>query len=194
MANRSYLYASNVVPGPDVKAQAHTVAGISEWNYDIPIVYKLLLSGNPRPCRSFIWNTPHDIALVGGYAPGVERLTAFLNRIDLPAARPLIEETLGFLADAGNIKQYFILECGEIFEMGDDPMQVQNARLLEEIKNLDAAVEQVLGSLRPAKPSPWSVIARLFGAKPPPTAEDPLQVVRDLGLGNWSNVLYHELD
>jgi len=38
------------------------------------------------------------------------------------------------------------------------------------------------------------VIARLFGAKPPPTAEDPLQVVRDLGLGNWSNVLYHELD
>src|SRR6218665_2111035 len=99
MANRSYLYASNVVPGPDVKAQAHTVAGISEWNYDIPIVYKLLLSSNPRPCRSFICNTPHDIAMVGGYAPGVERLTAFLNRIDLPGARQLLAAMLGFVQD-----------------------------------------------------------------------------------------------
>lgn len=53
MANRSYLYSTNVVPGPDVKKATRTLTGISEWNYDIPIIYKLLLSGNPRPCKSY---------------------------------------------------------------------------------------------------------------------------------------------
>ncbi|UUM22292.1 hypothetical protein [Mycoavidus sp. SF9855] len=42
MANRRYLYSSNVVPGPDVKQEMPTLTGISEWNYDIPNIYKLL--------------------------------------------------------------------------------------------------------------------------------------------------------
>lgn len=70
---------------------------------------------------------PDDIALMADYAPGVERLKEFLNKIDLPTARPLVEEALQFLADECSINKYFVLECGEIFGMDDEPIQEQNA-------------------------------------------------------------------
>ncbi|BBO59597.1 hypothetical protein [Mycoavidus sp. B2-EB] len=198
MANRSYLYSTNVVPGPDVKKETRTFTGISEWNYDIPIIYKLLLSGNPRPCKSSIWDMPDDIALIGDYALGVERLKEFLNKITLPTARPLVEETLQFLASKHSINKYFVLECGEIFDMDDEPIQEQNAQLLDEIRNLDVEVERALASLEPQpveKPKPVGWLAKLFGVKSPPAVEshdDPLQPVYNLGLGNWSNILYFD--
>ena len=46
MANRSYLYASDVIPAPDVDPDRRRMTVISEWNYDIPVAFKLLLSGN----------------------------------------------------------------------------------------------------------------------------------------------------
>ncbi|KAF9395591.1 hypothetical protein CPC16_007752 [Podila verticillata] len=198
MANRSYLYSTNVVPGPAVKKGTRTLTGISEWNYDIPIIYKLLLSGNPRPCKSSIWRMQGNIALVADYAPGVERLKEFLNKIDFPTARPLIDEALQFLADECSINKYFVLECGEIFCMDDEPIKKQNAQLLNEIKNLDVEVERALASLEPKpveEPRPVRWLAKLFGVKPTPVVEshdDPLQPVYDLGLGNWSNILYFD--
>jgi hypothetical protein len=74
MANRSYLYATNTVPGIDVIQSKRQIIGISEWNYDVPVVYKLLLSGNPRLCKSSIWDVPDLIAIVGDYSLGLERL------------------------------------------------------------------------------------------------------------------------
>ena len=50
MANRSYLYSCNVIPGPDAVEQGRKLVGISEYRFDIPIVFKLLLSGSPRTC------------------------------------------------------------------------------------------------------------------------------------------------
>jgi hypothetical protein len=133
------------------------------------------------------------------YASGVERLKQFLRKIDFPEARPLVEEALQFLAHECSINKYFVLECGEIFDMNDEPIQDQNAQLLDEIMSLDEEIEQALASLetKPVEeePKPVRWLAKLFGVKPPPVVEshdDPLQPVYDLGLGNWSNILYFD--
>ncbi|WP_444546268.1 DUF7822 domain-containing protein [Aeromonas hydrophila] len=33
-------------------ANGRKLIGVSEWNYDIPIIFNLLLSGNPKTCPS----------------------------------------------------------------------------------------------------------------------------------------------
>ena len=87
VANRSYLYSTNVMPGPNAKVNGRRLIGISEWSYDIPIVFKLLLSGNPKTCLSSIWDNQEEIALVGDYASGVKNLEGFLSKVTLPSAQ-----------------------------------------------------------------------------------------------------------
>jgi hypothetical protein len=198
VANRSYLYSTNVTPGPGMRKAERKLTGISEWTYDIPIVFKLLVSGAPRTCRSNIWDNSDEIAIIGDFAQGVDRLTAFLRRIDLPVAQPLIAEALEFLARDANRNPYFILEAGEVLDMGDDPVPAQNARLLDELLSLGPQVEQALANLsakRVEQEQPRG-LRRLFGArnKPPEAPADPLRSVRALGLGNWRNVLYFHFD
>lgn len=195
MANRSYLYSTNVIPGPNAKANGRKLIGISEWDYDIPIVFKLLLSGNPKTCPSSIWDETEEIALIGDYASGVKNLEKFFSQIALPAAQDLIAEAMEFLNEPENQNQYFVLECGEIFDMGDTPLLEQNLALLDQVKNLQHEVEQALQSLVPppvAPPKPVGFFSKLFGRtpEPPSPAHDLMKPIHDLGLGNWSNILY----
>lgn len=197
MANRSYLYSTNVMPGPSAKANGRKLIGISEWNYDIPIVFKLLISANPKICPSSIWDNQEGIALIGDYASGVQNLEGFLSRIALPSAQPLIAEALEFLSKSENQNQYFVLECGEIFDMGDTPLQEQNLALFEQVQNLQPEIDMALQSLLPPSaepPKPVGFLAKLFGrvSEPPKQDHDPMQSIYSLGLGNWSNILYFD--
>jgi hypothetical protein len=197
MANRSYLYSSNLVPSPEVGKSELRMNGISEWNYDIPLAFKILLSGKPRKCRSSIWEVPEEIAIVGDYDQGVDRLLLFLDRVPLPQMMPLKEEARRFLTDGANKSRYFVLECGEIFELDDKPLVEQNNLLLAEIHNLGPVIESALADLsltQPTGPKPAGFFSRLFGTKQPlPKKKDPAKVIDSLGLGNWSNVLYFDL-
>ncbi|WP_323880748.1 DUF7822 domain-containing protein [Aeromonas caviae] len=197
MANRSYLYSTNVIPGSSAKATGRKLIGISEWNYDIPIVFKLLISGDPKTCLSSIWDNPEEIALIGDYASGVKNLEGFLSQIQLPAAQDLISEAIEFLNKPENQNQYFVLECGEIFDMEETPLLEQNLALLEQVKNLQLEVEQALQSLvqPPVVPSkPVGFFSKLFGRapEPPSPTHDLMQPIYGLGLGNWSNILYFD--
>ncbi|MGP1682322.1 MAG: DUF7822 domain-containing protein [Giesbergeria sp.] len=197
MANRSYLYSTNIIPGPSAKADGRKLIGISEWNYDIPIVFKLLLSGNARACTSSIWNTPEEIALTGDYASGVKNLEAFLSMITLPSAQSLIAEALEFLKKPENESQYFVLECGEIYEMSDAPLSEQNLTLLRQVQNLQPEIDAALQSLMTSpveSPKPVGFLSKFLGRtpEPPKRAHDPMQPVYALGLGNWSNILYFD--
>lgn len=197
MANRSYLYSTNIIPGPSAKANGGKLIGISEWNYDIPIVFKLLLSGNPKTCPSSIWDNPEEIALIGDYASGVKNLEGFLSQIELPAAQDLIAEAIEFLNKPENQNQYFVLECGEIFDMGETPLLEQNLALLEQVNNLQHEVEQALQSLLPppvVPPKPVGFFSKLFGrvSEPPSPAHDLMKPIYGLGLGNWSNISYFD--
>ena len=206
MANRSYLYSTNIAPGPDAVAQGRKLIGISEYAYDIPIVFKLLLSASTRTCPSSIWDEDGDTALLGDYDAGVANLQAFFAQIKEPAAQSMMAEALEFLRRPENRNPFFVLECGEIFEMGDMPDEQQNQRLLGQIQNLqpeiDAALQSVqkFGTAAPATPQSApkkpGLLARLFGfdspAPPARPAPDPMQPIRALGLGLWSNYLYFD--
>jgi hypothetical protein len=197
MANRSYLYSSNFVPSPDANEVDRRMTGIAEWNYDIPIAFKVLLSGNPRKCRSSIWEVPEEIAIVGDYDLGLARLFRFLDRIPLPEVVPLKEEARRFLTDEANKNRYFVLECGEIFEMDEVPLSEQNDRLLAEVRNIEPLVEAVLANLSPSQPTtakPRGFLSRLLGREPPAVAKKASAAgVDSVGLGNWSNILYFDL-
>jgi hypothetical protein len=197
MANRSYLYSTNVIPGPNAKANNRKLVGIAEWNYDIPIVFKLLLSGKTKTCLSSIWDSPDEIALIGDYASGVNNLENFLSKVAQPSAQKLVAEATDFLNKPENQNQYFILECGEIFEMGEAPLFEQNLALLEQVKNLQPEVDQALQSLIPPPPVPPKQVgffSTLFGhsREPQNPTQDPMKPIHSLGLGNWSNTLYFD--
>lgn len=53
MANRSYLYSLSNRPSSYVD-RPDTVSGLSEWPYDVPFMYRLLMSGDPQLCASLI--------------------------------------------------------------------------------------------------------------------------------------------
>ncbi len=197
MSNLSYLYSTNIAPGPSAKANGRKLIGISEWHYDIPIVFKLLLSGNPKTCPSSIWDNLEEIALIGDYTSGVKNLEGFLSQIELPAAQDLIAEAVEFLNKAENQNQYFVLECCEIFDMGETPLLEQNLALLDQVKDLQLEVEHALQSLVPPPvepPKPVGFFSKLFGRAPePPSPEyDLMQHIYNLGLGSWSNILYFD--
>ena len=196
MANRSYLYSTNVIPGSAVQKENRRQLGISEWNYDIPLVYKLLLSGQTRACRSSIWESPGEIAALGDYAQGLARLEGFLAEIVHPAARPLVAEALEFLTRDRNHNPYFLLECVEICEMSNDPVVDQNAGLIDEINNLEPEILHARSVLSALSTKRQNAFLKLVGAKENSGvhAIDPLEPIRDLGLGNWSNVLYFHFD
>ncbi|MBH0095676.1 hypothetical protein I6E61_04665 [Psychrobacter sp. NZS113] len=202
MANRSYLYSTNTIPELNQDDSSRVLTGISEYNYDIPIVFKVLLSGNPQACLSVIWDNPEKIALIGDYTSGVQNLEAFLASITLPAAQVPITEALEFLKMPENQNQYFILECGEIFEMSETPVEAQNLALFNQVQNLQPEIEAAYQSLLlPApvvseQPKPIGFWERLFGRRSTPpkalSANNPEQAIYDLGLGLWSNILYFD--
>ena len=206
MANRSYLYSTNIPPGPNAVTQGRKLVGISEYAYDVPIVFKLLLSADTRSCPSSIWDSDGDTALMGDYDVGVAKLRDFFAQIEEPAAQVWMTQALEFLNQPENRNPYFVLECGEIFEMGDMPDEQQNQRLQGQIQNLqpeiDAALQAVqqFGTAAPLAPQTApkkpGFLARFFGLAPSQaparSAPDPMQPIRALGLGYWSNYLYFD--
>jgi hypothetical protein len=164
MANRSYLYASDLIPAAGIDLSRRRMIGISEWAYEIPWAFKQLVSVNPRRCVSSIWEGDEPIAVAGEYEPGVRRLLDFLDRLPRELVGPLADGARQFLLLAENRRQFFVLECGEIFEMEDDDLAVQADRLLKEIQQVNPPVS---------------------------TSAD---AIYSLGVGNWSNVLYFDLN
>ncbi len=192
MANRSYLYALNAVPALGVDPLTLEVTGLSEYAYDIPLAFKLLVSGNPRACPSLVWD--EGAAILGEYGAGVQRLEAFLARLEHPQAAEFTRPTLEFLRDPRNVRRFILLEPDELFMMDDADPTVQLEALLQNLQHLEPEIEDAVqrvrdaGSVR-AQPTGW--LGRLF--KPAPVTEfDPTRALIELGLGHWSNVLYFD--
>ena len=204
MANRSYLYSVDFIPESNLDRSGKKIIGISEWNYDIPIIYKVLLAGQPQVCNSLIWDDPPGIALVGNYNQGLIKLRQFFSKITLTAsteAQALIDETLAFLERHEHKNKYFLLECAEIFDMDTAPIPAQNLLLLDEIKNIDVQIEIALHSLLPAKAEPprLGFFEKIFSKKmlPKKAPEDHQpqpQALAAFGFGQWTNTLYYHLN
>ena len=189
MANRTYLYSTPVAPHENpAAARARGLTGISEWSYAIPLVPRILVSVNPFAHQSVIWDdTPDLIAVTAHCGPGIARLEDFLGRIDHPELGTMAGDALRFLHSHTEPDHYFVLECGEIFDMDDEPFAEQDAALMTGLADIDAEMEAALATLAPVKPSFWE---RLFT----PTQESVEEPLRELGLGYWSETLYFDLD
>lgn len=123
----------------------------------------------------------------------MQNLEAFLAAITLPATQAPITEALKFLKMPENQKQYFILECGEIFAMSETPIEAQNLALLNQVQNLQPEIEAAYQSLLPPakvmneQPRSIGLLAKLFGRRPTPakalSANKLDQAIFSLGLG-----------
>ncbi|WP_447957780.1 DUF7822 domain-containing protein [Vreelandella sp. EE7] len=204
MANRAYLYSCSGIPGEDEKV---SITGVSEWNYDIPLLFKLLVSSQPRVCDSMIFD-PEDaeeelddgeldekeekIALLGDFEGGLANLEQFLSRIEREDVSNAIEEARQFLASDTVKNRYFLLECAEVFWMDDENAEIQNQRLLEEVKNIVVTSKAVATELH--ERSAGGVMSRLISLFKPAPYRQSYNDVLALGFGNWSNTLFYTRD
>ena len=185
MANRSYLFASPFMPGAGAAPDdPQRVQGLSEYAYAIPLVYRILVSADVRLCTSMIWTVPEATALAGRCGAGIDRLAQFLSRIADPTVAPLKDQALDFLARHADRGGYIVLECAEILDMGEAPLAAQAAALLRGVQHIDAEIETTLAQLAPKKKNFWQRVL-------PPSQESIEAPLRELGLGCWSDTLYH---
>ncbi len=171
VANRSYLYAADRRPRrpQDVPDR---VVGLTEWAFDVPIVQRLLLSGDPSVCPSMIFGLDAEIAIVGDFDAGVSALRAFVARIRHPDAAPLIAEANEFLDDPAHRGEVIVAEAAEIFDMDGGDLAASAAALVTRIReHLDTDAEASLA---------------MVNREPGDAA------LRELGLGNWSTVLFYD--
>lgn len=196
MANLSYLFSLNQTSKDSNSGAGRNVRGIAESNYQIPIAFKVLISANPRTCRSCIWEHEDEIALMADYAGGLERFLSFASRIKQPAVQPFIQESIQFLRRDENRQSHFLLECGEIFEMSDTPLMEQNFALLAQIENIEQEMKQALDELNASLPlatGPRDWLGKLLGPKQEINIEDDeaMLPIYKLGIAFWSNELYY---
>lgn len=141
MANRSYLYSINVIPDKNPE-QKRVIKGLTEFNWDIPLSHKLLVSSETKICDSVIWNVEEKIGLVGNYEKGVENLKKFLDIFKKQTIKNKNEfdkyynESLTFLEDPKNQQNYILLEAGEIFDLAGEDINVAIKLLYNEINEL----------------------------------------------------------
>ncbi|MDP9915170.1 hypothetical protein J2W24_000805 [Variovorax boronicumulans] len=95
MANRSYLYSLTNRPAAYTD-RPETISGISEWNYDIPFMYRLLMSGDPQLCASLISDGLDSdegdekvrlYAISGRFEPGFVRVKRLIDIMRYLAAQ-----------------------------------------------------------------------------------------------------------
>ena len=136
MANRSYLYSIDFDRTKGERKDGEKIFGLSEYSYSIPLSYKILVSQDSKISNSINWDYEHPIAIQGSFEKGKLKLLDFLEKLqgknifDKTELNKQINETKDFLNN--HQLQNIILECGEIYEMGDGEIEDQNKNLFEE--------------------------------------------------------------
>jgi hypothetical protein len=175
MANRSYLYSVN---------KEGKVRGISEWGYDVPLAFKVLVSQEPKIVDSLIWDDPPKIAIRGDYVKGRQKLYEFFEVLeeagllaDDDRFAGCVKEAKAFLDSPANEGEFFHLENGEVYAMDDRAdlsLTELNRLLFERVSQIDKTVKDVLETLKQEpKPEP--------------------DVLHLLGIHYWDNILYYDL-
>jgi hypothetical protein len=176
MANRSYLYSVS---------QGGKAKGISEWGYDIPLAFKILVSQDAKMVDSLIWDDPPAIAIRGDYVKGRQKLYDFFGVLEESGVLPkddrlsaCIKDAKEFLDSPANEGEFFHLENGEIYEMDDRAdlsLTELNKIMFERVVQIDKTISTLLESLK----------------------EQPRQeadVLHLLGIHYWDNTLYYTFD
>lgn len=133
MANRSYLFSADSVPGETELPKP--IRCISEHNGDIPLAHQLMAGHGTTIVPSMIWNPP--IGIAADYAEGAALLLDVLHAVGRG-----LEDDAEFAACVAGTRahlekqraKYFVLETGEIVSMtADDPVASVRHLASEEI-------------------------------------------------------------
>jgi hypothetical protein len=136
MADRSMLFAARATP--QRSGEAVNVQGLGEYGYGIPTIYKILVSADPQPCPSLIFDSDTPVAVAGSRAGGLARLRALRARLSGGAAGAAsFDEAIAYLSKPHLDHPYFILEPGEILGLSRKPIDEQMSALLADIRSLD---------------------------------------------------------
>jgi hypothetical protein len=139
MANRSYLYSVNKIPSEGPKTPDIRIKGLSEYNWDTPFAFKILVSAGTKVTRSLIYDT--ETGVVGKYEEGVKNLEKFLKLLRKRGVHKQdifdreSKQTLEFLKDKQNKQEYIFLEPSEIFAM-DAVIRKRAEDLARQIKEM----------------------------------------------------------
>lgn len=197
MANRSYLYA--------IEKENQHYRGIGECNYDIPLVFKILVSSNTQMIPSKIFQSNELIALKGDFETGKKRLYDFLDKLSQELSYEdidsKVQKTKQFFESIH--AEYFYLDCAEIYDMDSVPLGEQNKKQFYEINDIDVEIERFCKRLndviikyrnmKNAFPSKG-----LFLNKRKDKAQKELDKIKKeidnlLFLDYWTNLLYYDI-
>lgn len=220
MANRSYLYSIDFDRTKGERKEGEKILGLSESPYSIPLSYKILVSQDSKISNSINWNYEHPIAIQGNFEKGKNRLFNFLINLqneklfDNTELEKQIHQTREFLN--GHQLQNIILECGEIFEMEDKKLEVQNNELFnQDVKNIENHINESLIDFRKMKikienlkkelidlSKPKRFLSKLYSSdNSTKVYELEFEIISTekemwgkLGLNYWSEILYFHFD
>lgn len=137
MANRTMIIAANRVPIDLSDAGLKTI-GLSEFAYDIPLIYRVLVSAKPRLCHSTIFESQDQLAIAGDAKAGLKKLVKIRKKLPKKAQNAqLIDDVIAFLSKAHHDYPYYVLEPAEVYSMSGDPLGPQMTSLLQDIKKLN---------------------------------------------------------
>jgi len=137
MANRSMLFAASAMPDGTARQELKTI-GLCEFDYDIPAIFKVLVSCSPQLCRSCVFKKKAKLAVAGNAKEGLDTVKKL--RSDLPNTAesiPAIDHLIAFLDKEHNQYPFYLLEPAEVFDMSGDPLPPQVKDLLNEISVFD---------------------------------------------------------
>ena len=169
MANRCYLYAVDRSPS-DGKTYPR---GLCEYSWDVPIVHKLMMGGDPRRVKSAIWDP--EIGILADRDGAIERVEAFAAallaghtgkaagdlREQLDEMRAVLKKTPA--------TPYLLLEVGEIVDMMGGDL----------VKNVDKVIADIPVVVAKAARADAKWLGKLRK-----TALD------EFNFGYWSDTLY----
>jgi hypothetical protein len=143
MANRSYLYTAN--------ADFSKLCDVSETRSEIPLVYKILLSVNPRVKTSEIWDNPNPIAIYGDFEGGLANYLGLLDYLiglgqHTEAFGKYKQDTLDFFEKESQRRQAkFFMEPGEVYDLeGISDMASENDQQRYRISLIGQALTDLL--------------------------------------------------
>lgn len=193
MANRAYLYAKK---GTEMIA-------ISEYSYEIPIAYKILVSQNTKRAKSKVFKSPFKIALRGDFEKGAERLYAFLDELKKKGyfeeneLKEKIKETKSFL-EKHNDCDYFHLEGAEIYAYDSRSYFLSNEKMRKKILHIDNEIRNFYQEMDEIKKRYDKKYKKMSEGEQNSEGSKKLQKIKDemmnsIGIQEWSDYLYYEI-
>lgn len=220
MANRSYLYSIDFDRTQGDRKEGEKILGLSEYPYSIPLSYKILVSQNSKISNSINWDYEHPIAIQGNFEKGKQKLLDFLmklqseNLFNKTELEKQINETKDFLNS--HQLQNIILECGEIYEMGDGELEDQNKELFDEdIVNIESQIKEYLNDFRSMNETiqtlkneisdlskPKGFLSKIFSSDNSAKVEELEKKIKNLeqekwnilGVNYWADILYYHFE